>query len=153
MRHRRTVIFIFAGYCALMAWLLFGRERFEAPMGYWNQVLENINPLPFETIIRFVKVLLYEDSAGLRSHAVINLVGNVVMFLPFGFFPALLWERFRSLWRCVLWGGGIIVCVELIQLFTLVGNCDFDDLLLNVVGIALGYGVFVLVSRKGRSGK
>ena len=60
MRHRRTVIFIFAGYCALMAWLLFGRERFEAPMGYWNQVLENINPLPFETIIRFVKVLLRE---------------------------------------------------------------------------------------------
>jgi glycopeptide antibiotics resistance protein len=90
-------------------------------------------------------------SDGLKRHALVNLVGNVIMFVPLGFFAAKLWEGFRPLWRCLLWGGLIIVCVELIQLFALVGSCDFDDLMLNVLGIGLGYGLYRWV--QGRKNK
>ena len=142
---KRKVCYVcFGAYCALMIWLLFGRERFAAPMGYWQQLAENFNPRPFETIDRFVGFLIYDYSAGLKRHAVINLVGNVIMFVPLGFFTAALWKAFRPLWRCLLLGSGIIVCVELMQLFALVGSCDFDDLMLNVVGIGLGYGLYRL---------
>lgn len=147
MNRRKAYFWIFVGYCALMAWLLFGRERYDAPSGYWQQVAENINPIPLETIVRFVGFLVNDVSDGLKRHAIVNLVGNVIMFVPLGLLPALLWQRFRPLWRCLLWGGGIIVCVELTQLFALVGSCDFDDLLLNVIGIGLGYGVYRLVRR------
>ena len=146
---KRKVYYVcFGAYCALMIWLLFGRDRFDAPMGYWAQVLENINPRPFQTIDQFIGFLIYDHSGGLKRHAVINLVGNVIMFVPLGFFTAELWKPFRPLWRCLLLGAGIIVCVELTQLFALVGSCDFDDLMLNVVGIGLGYGLYRLVNRK-----
>lgn len=151
MKGRRSYIWFFAAYCALMAWLLFVRERFPAPMGYWAQILENINPRPFQTIDRFVGFLIYDYSAELKRHAVINLVGNVIMFVPLGYFPATLWKIFRPLWRCLLLGAGIVVCVELTQLFTLVGSCDFDDLILNVVGIGLGYGMYRLVMLPGEN--
>ena len=34
---------------------------------------------------------------------------------------------------------GIIVIIELIQLFTLLGSCDIDDLLLNTIGAVIGW--------------
>ena len=41
---------------------------------------------------------------------------------------------------CGVIPAAIITAVELIQLFTLVGSCDVDDLILNVIGSAIGYG-------------
>ena len=143
MKGRRVYLIAFAGYCALMVWLLFGRERYAL-----SQVTANINPMPLETILRFIHVLVGDFSADMKRHAVVNLVGNVVMFVPLGFFAALLWRPFRPLWRCALLGGGIIVCVELTQLLIRVGSCDFDDLLLNVVGICMGYGLLRLRRKK-----
>ena len=145
MKGRKAFCWVFAAYCALMVWLLFGRERYAAPDGYWQQIADNINPWPFETVVMFIRYLVCDYSDGLKRHAVINLVGNVIMFVPLGALTAAIWERFRPLWRCLLWGGLMIVCVELIQLFALVGSCDFDDLLLNEVGIGMGYGLYRLL--------
>ena len=142
MKRRRSCFWIFVAYCALMVWLLFGRERYDG-----SQAMENLNPVPLETVLRFCRVLMGDYSPDMKRHAMVNLVGNVVMFVPLGFFTSLLWQKFRPLWRCVLLGGGIIVCVELTQFVTRVGSCDFDDLLLNVVGISLGYGLMRLVKR------
>lgn len=143
MKGRRWDICFFTAYCALMVLLLFDRAQYEPALR-----VENFNPMPFETILRFWRILVGDYSLSLKRHAVINLVGNVIMFVPLGFFTARLWRIFRPLWRCALLGGGIIVCVELIQFLTRVGSCDFDDLLLNVVGICLGYGLMRLVRRK-----
>ena len=148
MKRRTMWLCAFMLYCSLMACLLFGRERFAAPMGSWAQVLANINPVPFETIAQFVGFLIHDYADGLKRHAIVNLVGNVLMFVPLGFLPALLWKRFRPLWRCLLWGGAIVVCVELTQLFALVGSCDFDDLVLNLVGIGFGYGLYWLTHHR-----
>ena len=145
MKRRRLYLCAFVGYCVLMAWLLFGRERY-AP----SQMTLNFNPMPLETILRFIHVLVGDFSAGMKRHAVINLVGNVVMFVPLGFFTSMLWRQFHPLWRCALLGGGIIVCVELTQLLSRVGSCDSDDVLLNVVGICLGYGLLRWI-RKGKT--
>ena len=45
-------------------------------------------------------------------------------------------------------GSTIITAVELTQLFTLLGSCDIDDLILNVVGAAVGYGLFKCLTKK-----
>lgn len=142
---RKVCMLAFAAYCVLMACLLFGRERCD-----WQQAVANVNLVPFQTIERYVRLLTGDYSDHLRWHAVVNLVGNVVMFLPLGFLPPILWKKFRPLWRCLLRGTAIIILVELVQLFALVGSCDVDDLLLNVIGIALGYGVYRLFSTKRR---
>ena len=144
MKGRKVCFWIFVAYCALMAWLLFGREQYDL-----TQAVENFNPVPLETVLRFCRVLAGDFSPDMKRHAVVNLVGNVVMFVPLGFFTSLLWKKFRPLWRCALLGGGIIVCVELTQFVTRVGSCDFDDLLLNVIGICMGYGLMRLFRSRG----
>jgi len=131
-----------------MAWLLFGRTRFAIMDGYWSTLSQHLSLTPLYTIRLFVNVLVGDYGAGLRRDAVVNLFGNVLMFVPLGFLPPLLWKPFQKLWKMLLWGAVIIICVELIQLFALVGNCDIDDLMLNVVGIALGYGLSLLICRR-----
>ena len=39
--------------------------------------------------------------------------------------------------------------VELLQMLLLLGTCDIDDLILNVLGACLGYLLFYLNHRKG----
>jgi glycopeptide antibiotics resistance protein len=146
MKGRKWDICIFSVYCTLMVCLLFGRAQYEPALR-----AENFNPMPFDTILRFVRVLGGDYSLAMKRHAVVNLVGNVIMFVPLGYFTARLWRTFRPLWRCALLGAGIIVCVELAQFLNRVGSCDFDDLLLNVVGICIGYGLMWLVCRRQAS--
>lgn len=136
---------VFAVYCGLMVCLLFGRVRHDGAADYWQQVAGNLNLYPLHTVRRYLRLLDGTYSTYLRRHAAANLAGNVVMFLPLGFLPPLLWKGFRPLWRCLLRCGAIITAVELIQLFTLVGSCDVDDLLLNLLGVALGYGLHRLL--------
>ena len=57
----------------------------------------------------------------------------------------MIWAKLRKLWRTLLTTGLIITLVELIQLFTLVGSCDIDDLILNLLGAAMGYGIYKLI--------
>ena len=141
MKKRYAYHVLFWAYCILMAWLLFGRSRFSVENGYWNTLSQHLSLTPLHTIRLFINVLVGDYGEGVRRSAIVNLFGNVLMFLPLGFLPPLLWKPFQKFWKMLLWGGLIIIGVELIQLFALVGNCDVDDLLLNLVGIALGYGL------------
>lgn len=77
--------------------------------------------------------------------SVYNLLGNVVMFLPFGFFPALLWRKY-TWWKALLTGFAVTACIECCQLC--VGRAfDVDDLLLNTLGAMLGYGLYRLLKK------
>lgn len=160
MRKRRFDITLFAAYCAIMLWLLFHRNLPDTAgpgFAYWGWVAENINLRPFHTIGLFLNVLLdpqsYIDRMGLvwyeasRQHAIVNLGGNVLMFLPLGFFPPRIWDKLQKLWKTLLLAAGIMVMIELAQVLTLRGNCDIDDLILNLVGTAIGYGIFRLTQR------
>lgn len=73
------------------------------------------------------------------------LLGNIVMFLPFGFFAALLWRGYT--WRRALVTGVCITgSIECWQLF--VGRAfDIDDIWLNTLGVLCGYGLWRLVTR------
>jgi len=75
----------------------------------------------------------------------VNLAGNVLMFVPLGYFLPRMRGAFRPFFRCMLWTAVILLGIECLQLLTLLGSCDIDDLLLNLMGTALGYGVFRLM--------
>ena len=136
---------LFLAYCALMLWLLFDRPGYEPGIPYTEQLRYNL--IPFETISRFLKVLIRGSSRGNETHAIINLVGNVIMFIPLGFCLPMIWEKQRKLWKVVLTTTLIITLVEIIQLLTLVGSCDTDDLILNVIGSAIGYGLYRMIRK------
>lgn len=141
-----TVLFMLYG--ALMLWLLFDRPGRMEGVPYWEQVNMSINLVPFRTVMRYVRLLGRRPGAALLRHAVINLAGNVVMFIPLGFFLPQLFPKLRKIWKTLLSSAGIVVLVELVQLFTLVGSCDIDDLILNLLGAAMGYGLYRLTTKK-----
>ena len=73
-----------------------------------------------------------------------QLLGNTLLFLPWGFFLPLIWKRFRSFFpvagMCLL-----LTCfIESTQLF--IGRTvDVDDLILNFLGSLCGAGLWGLV--------
>lgn len=136
-RRKRNAAF-FAAYCALMLWLLFHRPGYTEGIPYWDQVANRLNLVPFRTLRLFAGLL----DSGVRAHiriAVINLGGNILMFVPLGFFLPRVFPKLRTLPQIMLTTAWIVCVVEILQLFTLLGSCDIDDLILNVFGAALGY--------------
>ncbi len=70
-----------------------------------------------------------------------NLLGNIIPFIPLGFLVPLFYHSIS--WKGIL---GIAValslCIEILQLVLRAGTFDVDDILLNVLGVALGYALF-----------
>ena len=82
---------------------------------------------------------------GNRTYFLINFWGNIGMFLPMGFFPAIIWRKGRW-WKAMLSGAGLSLAIELCQLPMMRGT-DIDDLWLNTLGALLGYGLAWLVGK------
>ena len=103
-------------------------------------VMENYhyNLTPFCEIRRFWE---YREKLGVWS--VINLLGNVFVFVPFGFFKPMASKK-RSFIGTVFDGAFLSFVVEVFQLLSKVGRFDVDDLILNTSGVILGYLIFVV---------
>lgn len=135
---QKTIYYmLFVIYSLTMLWLLFGRRQYHRDM---MDMLVNLQPL--KTIRAYLYVLQNREEVYLLRIAAFNLFGNVVLFIPYGIFLPYLFNRLRSLWKVMLFGAVTIVCVELLQIATLRGSCDVDDLILNMMGILIGYIVF-----------
>ena len=140
MSKRKLYTAAFLAYGAIMLWLLFDRPGYDPTVPYWDQVAAQLNLIPFRTLRLFAGLL----NSGIRSHitmAVINLGGNVIMFIPLGFLLPKVFQKLSSLPLVLIATALIITLVEILQLFTLVGSCDIDDLILNLIGSAIGYGL------------
>jgi len=137
----------FALYCLIMLWLLFGqRLDWITAAPYWEQLRGNANLIPFRTLAEFW-ALLGTAKGGQLQHAIVNLLGNIGVFIPLGFFLPCLWPKLHVFRRHVLFVSCLILLVELLQLFSLLGSCDIDDLFLNLLGSSLGYLLFGIIFR------
>lgn len=136
-------------YILLMLWLLFGQRIGEEISGsYFENLCSSISLSPFQTIRYFAKSMVYSvDGASLRR-AVVNLGGNVIMFIPLGFFIPCVFEKQRTFWRSIACSAVCIAAVELLQLFTLLGSCDVDDFILNIIGALIGRGIFAVFEKQ-----
>lgn len=124
-------------YVGLLVYFLFFAE------GFREQTEYHYNIVPFREISRY---LTYYETIGV-SMVFLNLVGNIVAFMPFGFFVPMFGRRQLSFWTVTLFTAEFSALVEVIQLFTRVGSCDIDDVILNTLGGMLGYGMFLLRKR------
>lgn len=131
--------FVFAAYLVALVYFLFFAEQFgRVPKNEYR-----FNLVPFQEIRRY---LIYWREIG-TFNVMINLVGNVVWFLPFGFVLPIISIRQRSLWKIAFLSFLSSLLVELIQLVSKVGTCDVDDIILNTLGGVLGYLLFYFFYR------
>jgi glycopeptide antibiotics resistance protein len=76
---------------------------------------------------------------------VINIVGNIVVFVPLGVLLPRIHGRFRS-WQSTLVAAlGVSALIEVLQSVGAQRVTDVDDLLLNALGALLGYGCYALL--------
>ena len=97
-----------------------------------------VNLVPFRSIALYLR-----GGAGTEK-ALVNLLGNIVMFAPLGALPPMIWQKWRKWWELLLLGLAFSGGIEVAQHF--VGrNSDIDDLLLNVSGVLLGYALWLII--------
>ena len=142
---RRICAGLFIVYAGMMACLLFfQRKPSDLP---WEEFIRtSFNLVPFRTIRQMLRLL--DGRPLLARFALINLAGNVVMFVPLGLLPAL-WQRQRKFGWYFLTVAGAILLVELVQLVTTLGSADIDDWCLNMLGAIAGYGIWRLTVSMG----
>lgn len=132
--------FLFYLYIILLSYFLFFSERY----GRENTFQEyRYNLILFKEIKRFI---LYRQQLGYETF-IVNIVGNVIAFAPFGFLLPLLEKRYRKIiyttFLCLLFS----LCVELVQMYLRVGIFDVDDIMMNTVGAILGYLCYLVLER------
>lgn len=111
----------------------------------------HINLIPFQTITQYLTGNIDVNADDVAPVATLNLVANLLLFCPLGFFLPALWDKFVAFKRTILTGLCIVVVIEMIQFF--IGrSADIDDVILNVLGIAAGYCVYKLIPGKGIPG-
>ena len=105
-----------------------------------SKVMEDYhyNLVPFREIKRFWN---YREQ--LEIWSAINLLGNIIIFIPLGFFEAVASRRRSFLWT-VIDGFMLSMLVEVFQLISKVGCFDVDDLILNTFGVIIGYLIFLI---------
>lgn len=65
---------------------------------------------------------------------------NILMFIPIGVLGGLLWKR-----KAVPMAAGVSLVIETVQLVSHRGLFEFDDIIHNTLGAAVGFGIYVLV--------
>lgn len=132
--------FLFLVYCAVMLWLLFFRSWGWVEGLSYRQMLEtNINLTPLLTIRNYLQVVIHRTNDDVLVHCFINLAGNVLLFIPAGYLLPKLWKKQENFFRFFLTCSLAIFLVELVQLFSLLGSFDIDDIILNLLGMTLGF--------------
>ena len=69
------------------------------------------------------------------------------MFIPSGIVLPIVYKNLNRFWKVFLAGAGISLCIETIQLPFSVRATDIDDLILNTVGVIVGYGIYAFIQR------
>lgn len=141
--------FLFVAYVAILLLLLFDRSISWGPAYDYADLLRlNMNLVPFHTITNYWEVVLRWKLTPLFFHCVINLVGNVVLFIPIGYFLPRLWTGMRHFGVFLITGTLSVTLVELLQLVTLRGCLDVDDLILNLYGMLAGYVIYAIMNNR-----
>lgn len=152
---REFLLSLFAGYIAFLVIMLFTPNSYIANSGI-NLTNENfdfvgnfkdrissgawgVNLVPFRTIRNYVKYSGF-------LHTMINIFGNIIIFVPFGILLAEIFPKTRNILKILGITFATSFFVEFIQFF--IGrSVDIDDLILNLLGSVIGYFIWKKILR------
>ena len=119
----RIFILPYTIFLLYLMFLGFGREQHEANI---------VRLLPLVSTILFVQNTTSWESI------IINLLGNIIMFIPFGFLGWLN-AKYFSFKKLIVDFLSVLIIVEALQYLTRLGVFDIDDLALNSIGVWMGF--------------
>lgn len=104
----------------------------------------NIIPL-LETI------KMFQDNFMGLGNSLYNVIGNILLFIPFGFAIPLLFKNHNKLFKVTLYGFIASFSIELLQYLTCTNFTDIDDVIFNTLGALVGFltfNIFMFIVRK-----
>jgi len=122
-------------YISILIYFLFFADMLGRTSGAMNY---RYNLTPFKEIRRFI---VYSGHLGVSS-VFTNLIGNIVAFIPFGIFLPILTNNRLKIFQVTVFTFALTLSIELIQLKSMVGIFDVDDIILNTLGGIIGYLMF-----------
>jgi glycopeptide antibiotics resistance protein len=125
-------------------YIIFLALLFFLPMGGDNTYGFNFYPL--QTLY---KMYYYPSTI----FAVFNIIGNIALLIPLGLLLPLIIKFFNSFIKILTFSLFFATSIEVIQYYFLSGlrTSDIDDILLNVIGICLGYYLLKLIIKNTAS--
>ena len=146
---RELLVMAFVIYClAVIRVTIFSLHP---SAGYGQSGTPSVNIIPFTEMFRGFHPNHFSLGYMIR-HLESNLIGNILLLLPLGFFLPTLWSKFRSFKRTVLIGILGSLSIETAQyILAYLGlssgrASDIDDVILNSIGVIIGYMVFQAIS-------
>jgi glycopeptide antibiotics resistance protein len=104
----------------------FGRSQYD---------INIVRLIPMFSTVGFVKQTI------LWKTIIINIFGNILIFVPFGFL-GIVFPKLNQFWSLILDFLFAIIIWESFQYFTRLGVFDIDDVILNTVGVAIGFWIY-----------
>ena len=104
----------------------FGRSQYD---------INIVRLIPMFSTVGFVKQTI------LWKTIIINIFGNILIFVPFGFL-GIVFPKLNKFWILILDFLFAIIILESFQYFTRLGVFDIDDVILNTVGVAIGFWIY-----------
>ncbi len=130
----KIILFKYRGFAATLHGILAGGLS-----GF-----RSYNIVPFRSILEFAKLML----DGYFSRSFDNLVGNILVFAPLGYFLPLLHKKCRDWKRVASLAFLVSVSFEVLQYVLYLGSADVDDVLLNLSGALAGFLFFRGIERR-----
>lgn len=121
---------LFGVYIFLLVWIIL----FKLGMaGNELDHIRSINLIPF----------YYDNETNVAYH-VREVVENVLVFVPFGIYLAMIASKMPA-WKKILIMGGVSLGLEVMQYVLAVGCSDITDVITNTCGGAIGAGFYWLL--------
>lgn len=103
------------------------------------------NYIPFTTILSYIMNVNQHNI----MTTIINLVGNIGVFIPFGVLMPTIFKRMRKYPVFSIYFISSILILEFMQTFLKVGSGDIDDVILNYIGGTIGYLIWLKTKISG----
>lgn len=136
-KHVRLIFFLYLLVVIKVIIFKYPLEQLRAIADTWSRevILEGLDTANF-TLFKTIRMYI-DYSYMLNSFE--NLVGNIVVFIPFGFLLPYVMKWGRNFLVMLLNAFALVLGIEVFQLFSAFGAFDVDDILLNCFGAVLGY--------------
>lgn len=120
-------------YITLFAW------NYGASLGPEGPGGRNYNLIPFRSIYR---IAMFSPTI---MDPIRILVGNIILFIPFGFLFAAVFPKLRYRALVMLFGLMTSCCIEVCQFLFTYRVANIDDVLLNTLGTVIGCHLFMFI--------
>ncbi len=134
-----TVLFLFL-------WFLIQRTL-EPFILILDRTPEPPNLVPLRGLVLMLERAIAVDHTFTWWVVAINILGNILIFVPIGFMVSVLTPHRQKGWLSLAIGLAVSLTIEIVQLSFIIRVFDVDDLILNSLGALLGFFIFLVLDQ------